>query len=74
VVRSVPVLAAGHRRHALPVRRLLRILIAYDDLIFSIVCLGLVRVHVLVILCLVRCDAVAQAVVASGALLIAQLS
>lgn len=75
MVRSVPVFAAaGHCRHALSVRWLLRILIAYDYLIFSIVHLGLVRVHVLVILCLVRCNAVAQAIVASGALLIPQLS
>ena len=74
VVRSMSVFAPCHRRHALSVRRLLRVLIAYDDLIFAIVRLGCVRVNVLVILCLVRRDAVAQAIVASGGLLITQLS
>ena len=74
VVRSMPVLAARHCRHSLSVRRLLRVLIAYDDLIFAIVRLGNVCVNVLVILCLVRCDAVAQAIVASKGLLITQLS
>ena len=69
----MPVLAARHCRHSLSVRRLLRVLIAYDDLIFAIVRLGSVCVNVLVILCLVRCDAVAQAIVASKGLLITQL-
>ena len=74
VVRCVPVFAADHRRDALSMRWLLWILIANEDLVFSVLRLGLIRMNVLVILCLVCGNAIAQAFVASGALLIPQLS
>lgn len=68
MVRSVPVLAAGHRCDASSMRRLLWILIANDYLVFSVVRLGLIRVNLLVVLCLVCRNAIAQAFVGSGAL------